>query len=366
MSVTAVAHVSCACVGHKCGPHHVLMTPACMGMRLSRAGLTATLFEYQRRALAWLLQREGAGLPRSRSAAGAAAAESTAGGHPCWRAVRLPAGNTVFVSLLTGALLPGMQAAVVGRAVEAVKHTHELVFRLSALAVAVCLLGAQALSAVMRLKRCSILVSIVYTILHIVYVVMCVAADACLQTDPSMPWYRQPIPLLGVGHKGKAAQRHGQGALMGHIAHEDKNSFRITSLYCRGGAGAAAGRAPPAARGRAGRRDGPGQDRGGHRALPGASAAVGRCGAASPRCSRVSRASCRQRRRWELRRSRRAGSLGSGRTRMRRNMGAQRLRRRPASLRAHAGHCHGRAHWPVAARGGPPRMSKQKAGYIYR
>ena len=156
MSVTAVAHGSCACVGHKCGPHHVLMTPACMGMRLSRvAGLTATLYEYQRRALAWLLQREGAGLPRSRSAAGASAAENTTGGHPCWRAVRLPAGNTVFVSLLTGALLLGMQAAVVGRAVEAVKHKHELMWRLSALAVAVCLLGAQALSAVMRLNRCS-------------------------------------------------------------------------------------------------------------------------------------------------------------------------------------------------------------------
>ena len=83
------------------------MTPARMGVRPSRlAGLTATLYEYQRRALAWLLQREGAGLPCSRSAAGAAAAADASSGHPCWRAVRLPAGNTVFVSLLTGALLP--------------------------------------------------------------------------------------------------------------------------------------------------------------------------------------------------------------------------------------------------------------------
>ena len=107
MSVTAVAHVSRACVGHQCGIHHVLMSPACMGIRPSRfAGLTATLYKYQRRALAWLLQREGAGLPRSRSAAGAAVDADTTGGHPCWRAVRLPAGEYVFVSLLTGALLP--------------------------------------------------------------------------------------------------------------------------------------------------------------------------------------------------------------------------------------------------------------------
>lgn len=84
-----------------------LITPACMGIRPSRfAGLTATLYAYQRRALAWLLQREGAGLPRSRCGAGAAAAADASSGHPCWRAVRLPDDRSVFVSLLTGALLP--------------------------------------------------------------------------------------------------------------------------------------------------------------------------------------------------------------------------------------------------------------------
>lgn len=93
-----------------------------MGIRLSRlAGLTATLYEYQRRALAWLLQREGAGLPRSRSAAGAAAAADTSSGHPCWRAVRLPAGNTVFVSLLTGALFPACRQQCRGAPSQ---HTH--------------------------------------------------------------------------------------------------------------------------------------------------------------------------------------------------------------------------------------------------
>ena len=74
-----------------------------MGFRPAHlAGLTATLYEYQRRALAWLLQREGAALPHSRSATDAGVAADASGSHPCWRAVRLPAGSTVFVSLLTG------------------------------------------------------------------------------------------------------------------------------------------------------------------------------------------------------------------------------------------------------------------------
>jgi len=61
-----------------------------------------------------MLRREGAPAPAGGGAVAAVAPAAAAAPapHPCWRELRLPAGDAVYTSLLTGALAARVPAPV--------------------------------------------------------------------------------------------------------------------------------------------------------------------------------------------------------------------------------------------------------------